>query len=239
MWCALSVSHNMAANQSVGGSTEVVIYTDDDEEFHVPLHLLNKIDLLRAQFAGKGKTQAKIVVPVDCLLFEKVLRFLDQESSSEEQHEIDVWNLEEWGKAASVLGIEAIKDFLATQSKRFDSPVRQISWTEFCQHQKRGDMWVLIGNGIYDISRWIAPTSSSGAIPHPGGTLPLHYRKSDSTYAFEIYHATDECYKLLKTFFVGVLKESDRNKVPPPKEKPSNEFLARLKSFTLWMNETA
>ena len=54
MWCALSVSHNMAANQSVGGSTEVVIYTDDDEEFHVPLHLLNKIDLLRAQFAGKG-----------------------------------------------------------------------------------------------------------------------------------------------------------------------------------------
>ena len=75
-----------------------------------------------------------------------------------------------------------------------------ISWEEFCEHQRREDFWILVDNGIYDITKWIAIDPETNQCPHPGTTTPLQGFKKDSTYFFEMYHATNECYKVNHLF---------------------------------------
>jgi len=43
-----------------------------------------------------------------------------------------------------------------------------ISWEEFCIHQKRDDFWIIIDNGIYDITKWITCYPGTNQCPHPG-----------------------------------------------------------------------
>ena len=95
-----------------------------------------------------------------------------------------------------------------------------ISWDEFCIHQKKNDFWIIIDNGIYDITKWITCYPGTNQCPHPGskiliitwlyftfinvfkkGTTPLQGYKKDSTYFFEMYHATNDCYRVCILFW--------------------------------------
>eukprot|EP00996_Jenningsia_fusiforme_P004020 NODE_4820_length_757_cov_21.683616_g4468_i0.p2 GENE.NODE_4820_length_757_cov_21.683616_g4468_i0~~NODE_4820_length_757_cov_21.683616_g4468_i0.p2 ORF type:complete len:154 (+),score=33.66 NODE_4820_length_757_cov_21.683616_g4468_i0:68-463(+) len=110
--------------------------------------------------------------------------------------------------------------------------VRMVRWSEFLQHQTNGDFWILLDGAIYDISNWILPQGDGGAIPHPGGDVPLCCRNKDATYEFEIGHTTNGSYMLLRRFFLGRLDPQDLSLVPPTAGTPSPEFLKHLRSFT-------
>ena len=51
---------------------------------------------------------------------------------------------------------------------------RVISWDEIQQHTTREDKWIVIDNGVYDISRWQKK--------HPGGAKIIsHFAGEDAT----------------------------------------------------------
>jgi cytochrome b involved in lipid metabolism len=79
---------------------------------------------------------------------------------------------------------------------KVEKTVVEISWEEFLKHQAKQDFWLLIDGRIYDVTSWINKNPETGIIPHPGGSIPLQAMKRDGTYLFEIYHSTNESYKV-------------------------------------------
>jgi cytochrome b involved in lipid metabolism len=116
-----------------------------------------------------------------------------------EEFDYDPIHLDSMLSVGKILEYPELIKFCESEQSRFtNAKTRLISWEEFCNHQKKTDFWILVDNGIYDITTWITRDPTTGQTPHPGGTAPLQARKQDSTYFFEIYHATNECYTVCK-----------------------------------------
>ena len=51
------------------------------------------------------------------------------------------------------------------------------SWDDVKEHSSKTDKWVVIENGVYDVSKWVTR--------HPGGFKVLsHYAGEDATVSF-------------------------------------------------------
>ena len=70
--------------------------------------------------------------------------------------------------------------------------------TEVSAHCTDGDMWIIINQRVYDVTRF--------AEKHPGGIKPLlALAGCDATDAFENYHSTRVYSNMLPAFFIGTI----------------------------------
>lgn len=73
------------------------------------------------------------------------------------------------------------------------------SLDEVKQHNRKGDYWIIIDGGVYDLSRW--------ASHHPGGELPIRYMAGhDCTDVFKAFHLSWVTEKKLPAFKIGEVK---------------------------------
>ncbi|XP_033628616.1 acyl-CoA 6-desaturase-like [Asterias rubens] len=80
------------------------------------------------------------------------------------------------------------------------------TWDEVKEHSSKTDKWVVIENGVYDVSKWVTR--------HPGGFKVLsHYAGEDATDAFVAFHPDKELVtKYLKPLCIGSLEKDNKPK---------------------------
>ncbi|KAJ3340181.1 Cytochrome b5 type B (outer mitochondrial membrane) [Gonapodya sp. JEL0774] len=88
------------------------------------------------------------------------------------------------------------------------------SWEDVAAHNSRKDIWVVIENSVYDITKFLDE--------HPGGEeVLIEQAGQDATEAFEEIGHSDDARKMLKTYLVGAVKNPDqkpvKKKVTPSK----------------------
>ena len=77
--------------------------------------------------------------------------------------------------------------------------MKYYSLDEVKQHNSKGDYWIVIDSGVYDLSRW--------ASHHPGGELPIRYMAGhDCTDVFKAFHLSWVTEKKLPAFKIGEVK---------------------------------
>jgi len=78
------------------------------------------------------------------------------------------------------------------------------SLDEVAKHNEEGDVWIVIKNKVYDVTKWISR--------HPGGAmLILNLAGQDCTDEFKTFHYEPN-YKLLKAFVIGEVIENEQKK---------------------------
>ena len=84
--------------------------------------------------------------------------------------------------------------------------MKTYSFDEVKKHNSKGDYWVIIDGGVYDVSRW--------ASYHPGGELPIRYMAGhDCTDVFKAFHDTSVTEKKLPAFKIGEITDEDKASV--------------------------
>ncbi|XP_071791216.1 acyl-CoA 6-desaturase-like [Asterias amurensis] len=80
------------------------------------------------------------------------------------------------------------------------------SWDDVKEHSSKTDKWVVIENGVYDVSKWVTR--------HPGGFKVLsHYAGEDATDAFVAFHPDKtKVKKYLKPLRIGFLSPESSTK---------------------------
>lgn len=78
--------------------------------------------------------------------------------------------------------------------------IKYYSLEEVKKHNSKGDYWVVIDGGVYDLGRW--------APHHPGGELPIRYMAGhDSTDVFRAFHLPWVAERKLPAFKIGEVKD--------------------------------
>ncbi|XP_055959083.1 acyl-CoA 6-desaturase [Patella vulgata] len=90
-----------------------------------------------------------------------------------------------------------------TSSNGGNDSVKQHTWQEITQHDKRHDKWIVIDNEVYDITEW--------SKRHPGGSKVIsHYAGQDATHAFHAFHSDISIpKKYLKIIHKGPVQASN------------------------------
>jgi cytochrome b involved in lipid metabolism len=79
------------------------------------------------------------------------------------------------------------------------------SLEEISRHSTRGDSWLVIDDGVYDVSKFAAK--------HPGGSIIFQHAGGDATDAFHAFHLENTAARMLPSFKIGEVKDS--RPVPP------------------------
>lgn len=78
--------------------------------------------------------------------------------------------------------------------------MKYFSLDEVKKHNSKGDYWVIVNGGVYDLSRW--------ASYHPGGELPIRYMAGhDCTDVFKAFHLPSVSEKKLPAFKIGEVND--------------------------------
>lgn len=73
---------------------------------------------------------------------------------------------------------------------------------EVAKHSSYEDAWVIIDDGVYDVSKFVAR--------HPGGKVILYYRGQDATESFNAFHCDlEKSRKYLKPLQIGSVAPAD------------------------------
>ena len=85
------------------------------------------------------------------------------------------------------------------RTAHMNAPARPDGYSadDVARHCAKDDAWVIVGDGVYDITEWIPR--------HPGGSIPLvQYAGRDMTDAFRAYHSpTGKAAKTLNAYRIG------------------------------------
>lgn len=221
-------------------SDVVLVCTNDDEEFPVKKKLLFPcIALSSAVLAGHGvhkDSSTRIHVDVDCLTFDRVLRYLEHEARDEpsETFQFDPAHTEELLTAATTLGCSGLEDVCKLRLGEFATRVRPdaIRWDEVVRRNTHGEVWLVMLGMVFDVTRWLPE--------HPGGSviIPEQAVNVDCTVMFEIYHSSRQSFRYLKQFYIGELEPTDLSRVPQSTESPSPAFIQELEQVRRSLSTT-
>ena len=85
------------------------------------------------------------------------------------------------------------------RTAHMNAPARPDGYSadDVARHCAKDDAWVIVGDGVYDITEWIPR--------HPGGSIPLvQYAGRDMTDAFRAYHSPNgKAAKTLNAYRIG------------------------------------
>lgn len=206
--------------------SEVDIYTNDGEWFPVKKQILRPCISLTKHVRNAQHDRPVVHIDVPCLIFDKVLMFLELQAQGREScYEVDISALEGLLAAADVLGNCALQDLCLKQLGDFTSRMRVYRWEEVVQSNLEGGIWIVIDGMVLDVKRWLPE--------HPGGQriIPEQAKNVDSTIFFEVYHASRESFMYLKHFYIGEVLEDDLCLIPRS-TLPSEDFLVQLREYT-------
>ncbi|KAF2074665.1 hypothetical protein CYY_004015 [Polysphondylium violaceum] len=210
----------------------ILLKTSDDEEIEVESSVRQLIGSLKL-IEKNDQDQEVYAIDIESQYIDFVLDYvewLDQHLEDYEtvqytfKQQTDIDHLNEMQDLLDHLDIR----YLSNQLNQYKSLLlkrsnQYYSWEEIKKHQYEDDLWLLINNCVYDVTKWIDD--------HPGGDSILNGAAIDSSYYFEIYHRTDNSFKKLNKYFIGYLRKEDYEKVKTETESldSSDEFLERLK----------
>ncbi|KXS19459.1 cytochrome b5 [Gonapodya prolifera JEL478] len=82
------------------------------------------------------------------------------------------------------------------------------SWKDIVTHSKPTDLWIVINNSVYNVTKYLADHE------HPGGDEVLEDQGGqDATEAFEEIGHSDDALKTLATYKIGTVKDPDQKPV--------------------------
>lgn len=80
------------------------------------------------------------------------------------------------------------------------------SFEEVKKHNTKGDYWVVIDDGVYDLSKW--------APHHPGGELPIRYMAGrECSDVFKAFHNTSIRETKLPLFKIGEIRDDCKTSI--------------------------
>lgn len=205
----------------------VTVHTNDGEFFLVNKRVLRPcISLTRAiRSAGPGGG-SEASVDVGCLVFDRVLVFLEALAVNGPPPEFAMSFLDDLAAAARVLGLRTLGDMCAERQGAFSSRLREWALDEVVQRNGSGGCLLMLDGMVLDVANWLPE--------HPGGStiIPSQSLNLDCARFFELYHSSRESFIYLRHFYVGEICGEDRDAVPSPVPPPSPEFLKQLQEFT-------
>lgn len=179
-----------------------------------------------------GCPHAKI--PIDCLIFDKVLLFIASTLFPDEQKfTLDLSEVNVLADAAESLGLQPLADLCGSQSSSFDSRVRKDKYIRLAEVVERNnenhELLILLDGMVLDITRWIDE--------HPGGAsiIPTQALNIDCTVFFEMYHVSRQSFLYLKQFYIGELAPEDCATLRSSGKgvDASQGFLDAIRSYTM------
>eukprot|EP00163_Fabomonas_tropica_P034729 TRINITY_DN9770_c0_g1_i1.p1 TRINITY_DN9770_c0_g1~~TRINITY_DN9770_c0_g1_i1.p1 ORF type:complete len:508 (-),score=90.30 TRINITY_DN9770_c0_g1_i1:417-1940(-) len=208
----------------------VIVHTNDEEWFPVKKRLLVPCITLTKQVRDQGVDVPEVHIEVDCLTFDRVIIYLEHEySNTVGEYDFDLHLTEPLLDAARILGCRGLQELCERKLGEHQSRIREHAWADVMAHNARGGVWLCIDGMIFDVERWLDE--------HPGGNkiIPKQALGVDATVFFELYHSSRESFLYLKQFYIGEVREADRDKIPLPKEhKAHPDFYQQLREYTVW-----
>lgn len=201
----------------------VRVTTEDGECFPVKRSVLRPCIALTAAVRA-SHDPADAAVPIDTLTFDRVLIFLEALALGRPAPNFGAHLLDALLAAGRALGCQSLVTFCEDKLGRLESRIAVRSWAEVTAANARGACWLVIDGMVLDVTDWLSE--------HPGGSsiIPAQALDLDCGRFFEVYHASRESFLYLKEFYIGEVREADREAVPCP-EAPSEEFLSQLRSY--------
>jgi hypothetical protein len=213
---------------SVPSANRVTVSCNDDEFFLVHKQVLRPCIALTAAIRAAGPAGGSDVqIDVSCLVFDRVLLFLEAEAQARPPPDFGINLLDELLVAARKLGLRSLEDYCATRLGEFSSRLREYSFAEIKERNAAGECLIIVDGMVLDVTRWLPE--------HPGGStiIPTQALNMEAARFYELYHASRESFLYVKTFYIGEVSPQDRALVPQPQPGPSPEFIEQLKAFTI------
>eukprot|EP00127_Corallochytrium_limacisporum_P000688 Clim_evm7s23 gene=Clim_evmTU7s23 len=216
-----------------GTPDAVKVNCNDDEHFYVRRNLLRPCIALTKVVRG---SDSEVDVDVGCLLFDRIIIFLQKlEKGKQRSFDLDINLTEDLLHAAEHLGCAQLKNLCLEKMGEFESRIRNWRWEDVERENKEhGKCLIVVDGMVLDVTQWLNE--------HPGGDtiIPAQSLGVDSTYWFEIYHASRESFVYLKMFYVGEVVQEDLAKIPsvPGGEAASEDFRRQLTDYTTWRFDT-
>eukprot|EP00899_Mesostigma_viride_P028493 jgi/Mesvir1/8829/Mv02730-RA.1 len=205
----------------------VNVTTSDEEWFPVKKALLRPCIALTKYVQDNSAEAPSVTIDVDCLIFDRVLLFLEHLAEGRaHEYDFDINLTEDMMRAAQVLGLGALTDHCRQKQGEFDSRIREYTFEEVVASNRAGNVWLIIDGAIFDVTRWLPE--------HPGGStiIPRQALNIDCARFFELYHSSRESFMYLKEFYLGEIRAEDRPTVPMQAQPPSSDFLEQLREHT-------
>jgi len=183
---------------SVPSANRVTVNCNDDEFFLVHKQVLRPcITLTGAVRAAGPAGGSEVQVDVSCLVFDRVLLFLEAEAQARPTPEFGINLLDELLDAARKLGLRSLEDYCATRLGEFSSRLREYSFAEIKQRNAAGECLIIVDGMVLDVTRWLPE--------HPGGStiIPTQALNMDAARFYEVYHASRESFLYVKSFYIG------------------------------------
>lgn len=106
--------------------------------------------------------------------------------------------------------------------------IKKYSFNEIAEHNSCKTAWVVIKNGIYDVTKFLEE--------HPGGEeVLLEQAGKDATEAFEdVGHSTD-AREMMKQYKIGELTDEDRKAQEEKSKQAWQEEQTQSNSWASWL----
>jgi cytochrome b involved in lipid metabolism len=141
--------------------SEIRVHTNDDEWFPVKRGLLKCCISLTQALRDKRATS--VSVDLDCLVFDRVLLFLEAEAlGRSEKYDFDINHVEEMTSAAETLGCQPLTDRCAQKTGAFFARIKEYRYEEVVAANASGERLIIIDGMVLDVKRWLPE--------HPGGS---------------------------------------------------------------------
>ena len=227
----LAIDNNKGHERSIRLAEREIIHvtTRDGEMFPVHRALLRQCIALTGAVrrAGEiGESRVDVDIDVDTDVFDRVLIFLEAAELAKPPPMYDIRITETLSAAAETLGCRTLGDWCAHRLGAYASRLREYAWDEIVAHNAAGGVWLCIDGMVLDVKRWLGE--------HPGGDviIPNQSLNIDASRHFEMYHSSRESFLYLKEFYIGEVAAADREKIPVPETRASDDFLAQLRAYT-------
>lgn len=148
---------------SVPSANRVTVTCSDDEFFLVHKQVLRPCIALTAAIRAAGPAGGSDVqIDVSCLVFDRVLLFLEAEAQARPPPDFGINLLDELLVAARKLGLRSLEDYCATRLGEFSSRLREYSFAEVKARNAAGECLIIVDGMVLDVTRWLPE--------HPGGS---------------------------------------------------------------------
>lgn len=159
----LTLLGNPARTELPPSANCVTVHTSDGECYVVPARVLRPcIALTRAIRAAGPSGGSEVTVAVDCLVFDRVLIYLEALSLGHPAPTFSLTLIDDLHGAATMLGLRSLEEHCLVQQDAFATRLREYSLSEVVQANEAGACLLIIDGMVLDVKAWLPE--------HPGGS---------------------------------------------------------------------
>jgi len=158
---------------AVPSANRVTVNCNDGEYFVAHKQVLRPCIALTAAIRSAGPAGGSDVhVDISCLVFDRVLLFLEAEAQALPPPEFGLTLLDELLDAARKLALRSLEDHCAARLGEFSSRLREYSFAEIKERNAAGECLIIVDGMVLDVTRWL-PEHPGGSTIIPGQALNM------------------------------------------------------------------